>query len=242
MNSILSGNKKIHVLTDMDEVLVNISPKWIMNVYNHPQLDGKFNREKVDSLLDYYDDFIEALLLRDEYYIEKWLEIEDESAKALCRNIYEQDNTFYDDLGATHLANELRFALARGAITLTVISHCVNEQSAASKKKKKKKFFDGLTVEFICVPLNEKKSDEVIARKLNYQVFIDDMVKNAEDIMTLTGAPDKNFMVPYLGYNMVDLASFADRIDDSKGKVLVSAVKELDMLEEIAEKKNPKTE
>ena len=219
----------VNMLVDMDEVLVNISPKWIMRIYNNPDYDGFANKKKVDTVLDEIGDYQETLLLRDSYYIEKWLEISDPEAIQACRDVFDKDPDYYQDLNPTNFAQELRLALSSGKITVTVISHCVNTASVDSKSKWLKNFFGELPYKFYPVDLNTSKGDVVIANNISYNVFIDDMVKNIIDVATKTGNNDREFLLPRLGYNQMEInEKLVDNpILEGKGKFMVFDTAEL---------------
>jgi 5'(3')-deoxyribonucleotidase len=233
----IKSSKKVDIAVDMDEVLVNISPKWIMDVYNHPGMDGKFNKEKVEAMLTSFDEYIECFLLRDSYYIEKWLEITDPEAIKLCRSIYDDNEDFYDGLPPTYLTRELKVLMATGRTNVTIVSHCVNEKSITSKRKWISYTFPDLEIKFIPVPLGTKKSDAMKANNVIFDVFIDDMTKNIRDVAENLGSPEKEFLIPSLGYNQEDVLNLGlDETLNDKGVFLLHETAELQKLAEIVSK------
>ena len=70
-----------------------------------------------------------------------------------------------------------------------------------------------------------------------FDVFIDDMTKNIRDVAENLGSPEKEFLIPSLGYNQEDVLNLGlDETLNDKGVFLLHETAELQKLAEIVSK------
>jgi len=168
------------VITDLDEVCVNITIKWARKAFE-AGLIKKLPSDK-------------TIIARKHYYIQNLLGIDQDKALALYRT-----SDYYDDLEPTRLGKGLMTAASLGQIHLVILSHCTPEVEA-SKKRFCKKYFPGVLL--ILVPEDVKKSKAIHDNDLNrYNLFIDDSPPVLKDIIVNTASQGKEFLCPRYGYN-----------------------------------------
>lgn len=180
--------KKI-VVSDMDEVIVNITPKWASMIVDH------MTHSKVST-----DE--QSVLNREKYYLTDWLGFADNdfALKLMC----EQGDTFYDDLELTPMGRGLAQSLEQGILDeLVILSHSPAEMNNTSKIRFVQKHFPADKTRLLLVDLNSSKADAINEHGIAYTTFIDDRLDIVQDVVANTDSNNKEFMMPELGYNKV---------------------------------------
>lgn len=186
---------------DMDECLVNISPKWMKKCYDN----GVYDKQVP------YDTVLE----RKHYSLEKAFAMNDEK-KFL--SLYFDDDSFYDDLLPTPLLKGLVFTghLNERALSKVIIVSKTDNELSAPVNISKKIFFKkhiennlkalNVETELVLVPANGSKRDYIEKVTDRMDLLVDDSLSNIIDIITkcpTRGVPKvfpKVVMVPALGY------------------------------------------
>lgn len=203
----LRDGRNLIVATDMDEVLTDICPTWVeFMISNQKAFSKHFDLERFEGKSK--EEIREMVMNREVPYIDKWLKTSTEVPKVIEDLFYAMytRNDFYSYCKPTKFAFYLKDMLNRGLIKeLYVISHTM-EGNKASKDKWLNDFFGSKNVKFICVPFGPgvpyiSKADVINQEKIEYDVFIDDGVKNIIDVMKNTFSVGKEFLMPKLNYN-----------------------------------------
>lgn len=209
LSTFYSNPDKNIMIADMDEILVNISPKWVGLMYKEKDYFSKYFN------LD--DDYIAArdylrVLYRPVFYLDGWLTKKDvdknteEYHQAINHfmDIYDND-TFYDDLGETILADSLRTALSSNRLNkLYIVSRCT-PNNIDSKKRFISRIYEGQLnkISFWNVDSNDQKSD--VIKNFNdldkVAALYEDENKNIADILTNTPLNTIKVYSPDFGYN-----------------------------------------
>lgn len=192
-----SSTPKI-VVSDMDEVLVNITPKWSKMIIEHmedPIVDP-------NNLPDFIPDYDQYVLNRSEYYLYNWLGFKDNefALSLMC----EQGDTFYDDLELTPMGKSLVASLEQGILDqLVILSHTPEAMNNTSKINFIKRHFPVDKVRLLLVDLKKSKADAINEHQIPYTTFIDDRLDIVQDVFENTDSGNKEFIMPKLGYNEV---------------------------------------
>lgn len=207
---IIGDNLSVHlneriIVTDMDEVLINISFKWYQLI-----------RKDWDYFKEYFKDYGELnepeVLQRNIYILSDWLkkdEIEKLPEEVIERfmNLYE-DTDFYDlDFNQlTPMGNGI-IAMAKESYVkkIYIISRTTSNRTAQYKARLFKKVFARADdkIEMILVPNNVSKSSIINDNKINYTTYIEDNLNEIEDVVLNTNVLLKEIMIPVLGYNNI---------------------------------------
>jgi len=192
--------KKRVIVADMDEVIVNIVPLWVYTaIVNKPMLEEYFDLD-----INYSP---EMVLQRETYLIQEWLKRKDvgevpKSIMAIFNSLYCKDKNFYAKCPPTPMAMGLRESLNHDVLEkLYIVTHCFEGTEEWKRDWLINFFGTDDRIVFVPVPLSEKKSDAFKELEIEYDVFIDDSLKNIKDVMENTNSFDKEFMIPKLGYN-----------------------------------------
>jgi len=216
----VSGN----FVFDMDEVLVDISP---MN-YNYIRMNW---RKYSLWFKDLGPMTAEQVLSRPEFYVDLWLLKDsinesperDSTISFIKKNIFKDffSQDIYSKLEPTEFARKTimnkSFIEHNRVNKVYILTRVVNDEMIAFKKKFVKKWFDHPKVELIIVNLNEKKSDVLKRNNVNWNIFVDDELKNIIDFVEAYDIKGKEFLIPKTGYNKMPLA--LDLIIKEKGGV-----------------------
>jgi hypothetical protein len=199
----MPGNRKL-LVADMDDVLVNCTPKWVRKATQDPeigQLPG------VAALAARGGSLRDATMGRPAYYLQKWLSVP-AYADGRFNALYREDPSFYDGLPPTPFAESVRLALAGfgGAVehvhvvTLTMGGgDPVNE----SKVRWLESFFEGHRgkVTFHLTPPGVKKSEVMLRHCQEPDAFADDSLGNVADVLLVEKVRPKQILIPKMGHN-----------------------------------------
>ncbi len=217
MNTFYSNTDKRILVADVDEIIVNITPKWVKRIYEHRDyFDQVFN---LDEKYVYEDQYLKVLY-RPDYFINNWL-LKPELRSSITRKqkiniikhmneIYDTED-FYDDLEPTSLgmtlANILNYNAKDLVDKLVIISKVVGDKSADSKVRFLKELFTGNNnkVDIYLVDNNEKKSDalKVLKEKeLNSIASVyEDEPSNIADLVMNGNLNNTQIYMPSFNYN-----------------------------------------
>jgi hypothetical protein len=216
----LSGN----FIIDMDEVLVNISPgqyraireNWLR--YNRffndlgPLKDKEILNRPTFKLVDW--------LLKDEYLnSENAISVKEFLHKMICIDYFSTD--LYANMQPTNFARKTvmnkAFIEHIRVKKVYILTRYIDEKMLESKKKFVKKYFKHSKIELIAVQLNEKKSDYIKKLNIDWNIFIDDEIKNIADFAENLNIEGKEFLIPKFGYN--EMPEILDILIKGKGAV-----------------------
>lgn len=189
-------------VTDMDEVLVNISPKTFQLIRKNENFFNKYlNLDRVYTT--------QEILLRDTFHMEKWLareEYKDNIPKECSDKFYSlfDDDTFYDDLIQTRVCDNLNdFANSKTCEKLIIASHCVGENQTKSKIKFLKRVFGkNPKIQFMPIDISVSKSKAIMDNNIKWNTFIDDNLDVIYDVIRNTESFGNEIIIPQLGYNL----------------------------------------
>jgi hypothetical protein len=194
--TIKDDRRNVVVVTDMDEVLVNISPKWYRKVRENWNIFAPYFRDLGD-LTDL------QVLQRPIYLMNDWLK-KDEIPK-LPEEIVEaylslyRDNNFYEDLHPTAFGKGIGVLSRQNFLEkIYIVSHTV-KGGEDSKVQFFRKWFNHPKIELVMLPTSTPKSEYI--KGIAYNTFIDDSPAVMYDVIKNTSSFLKEFMIPQLGYN-----------------------------------------
>jgi len=221
VDKIISNGKKL-IISDLDECLVNITPKWILIGKELGIFSPEITSEDIFNRKHYYiSDFIDWERIKG-HIKDKSIKNKDDLAKI----IYNQKG-FYDDLAPTKLGIALSRFLDNKLIDLVIISHHSCEKSRDSKIDFIKKYFP--SCQYYIINTNQRKSWIVNGQKLNdYTTFIDDSLINIYDMIVNSNSVGKEFIIPKYGYNDVFYIDENNKAEDKNPTKL-----DIDMLDMI---------
>ena len=220
LSQVQSNTYKDIVVLDVDEVIVNITPKWVYKIYQHKEDFTEFF-----DLSQPYDPSKEQdalrVLYRNNYYLDHWLLKDEIDPATIHRPTYEKvvekmidlynvDN-FYDDLKPTPLVNGLLSALSKKKQILSkiiIISKVAGEHSEASKTRFLKETFSSYMdkVDIYYVDKKEKKSDVLKAlpkdEKERIAAVYEDYNNNIVDLLTNGDLRTVQIFSPSFRYNL----------------------------------------
>lgn len=204
---------KKSIFLDCDEVLCNISPKWIKLIYD--------NREYFDKVLnlkesfnfynkkDYYD-----VLMRKDYFIEDYIEFKDEfkddevTKRVVIDKIYDlyYDPMFYIDLKPTGYGSTISKACLHDSLIKKIY---IVTKSTAYNFKSKKYFLEKLfkpvigKLEIIDIKVDEDKSNFIKEFQQDLCLIAEDNLDNVIEIFNnCENISDCFIQIPALGYNL----------------------------------------
>ena len=193
-----------HVIaTDCDEVLVNITDKWIMKCLAHRELRDYFS----DGHLKFTQ---KNALLRDTYYVHDWLGVEDPAHRDLIQSLYFDDELFYDDLRpASYLQSLLRCTDVVSDIH--VITSCGPTDSNPATSSKRRFLEQHLVnavptstkVHLHFLPTHVKKGAYMAAQGIRFSSYADDLPSHLAEVAQTALTRNFELMMPGCGYNIL---------------------------------------
>lgn len=199
-----------NLIFDMDEVLFNISPY----VYKKARLNwSEFFPyfKNIGPLTD------EEILNRDTFEIIEWLlkdEFRGEQYKVLrealsnIRNRICFGKEIYDNINPTPLCRQTLLSpefMSNSAVkSCTIITryHTGNEPFKEAKENLFKKYFSNeRKIKMICVDGSKKKSEALKEAGIDWSLFVDDEIKNIQDVAENFDLNRREFLIPKFGYN-----------------------------------------
>ncbi len=189
---------------DVDDVLVNITPKWVGKALAHPEMKrvGRFPHLPSDRA-----SLRRLVLGRDMYDLPSWLGIPGPMIQEFLL-IYANDENFYDDLPPTPMAESVRLSLQLPHITgrVHVISQvmAIGSGGANASKERWLKWLLEPSLNPVSIHFtlpSEKKSDVLRKHCPEPDTFVDDSMKNVLDVLTSKGVSPKQVLLPKMGHN-----------------------------------------
>ena len=187
------------IVTDIDEVVFNITPKWTKRIMHNTMLLQRIrNLEPVYAYNNSFEDLYKSTQERLEYDLCNWLQLP-RVARALAFTLYADDEKFYHDLPLTKFGwNLLSGGKHRKIIFL---SHILGRPCDDSKKEMIYHHFKNCDIEYYTLFNGFSKGDKINEVCPNFSVFIDDLPANLLDVMEKCGDEKKKFLFPLKGYN-----------------------------------------
>lgn len=201
----INGTNRFIIVSDFDEVIMNISDKWFSKIRLNPTLTPYTNQKFVQKLWDKIGTFT----YRDDYYLNKYLKIDKPEHAELMLAEYFNDNTFYDDLGftpfsdsfigQTEVIEEFHILTHAGA---ECTEHPVNESKLRAIERFKNHIglhYSKLHVHLI--PANQSKGEFLKEKGIKFNTFIDDHIPNLVSVAKHVEDNGYELMMPVYGYN-----------------------------------------
>jgi hypothetical protein len=210
---------------DMDEVLVDISPEqylairmnWVKYHRWFKDLGPLTEKQVLERPLFKINEW----LLKDEYKknpkdMEKTLEL---THREITKDFFSTD--LYSNLVPTPMARKTlmnrMFIDSNRVGKVYILTRYVDEKMLKSKKKFIKRYFNHPKVEMLAVRMDEKKTDIIKKNNIQWNILIDDEIKNIRDFAENLDISGKEFLIPALGYNEMPLV--LDILIKEKGAV-----------------------
>lgn len=199
-----------NLVVDCDEILYNISPKWCKKMYEMKDIFEPYMRMDIlQRAIEEGEDFENAILSRDKFYLNQWLKKEDveipDDINQKFMDIYNQPD-FYDDLKPTAMAIGIsRLSYCPNVKKVYIITRHGHNGSKDSKLRAVKGLFPSNKLEIRFVGTGEKKSDAIKDIDLTNGFIFEDEMSNVKDyLVNGKNVTHCNICVPILGYNMPD--------------------------------------
>lgn len=196
----VNGNNKFVVATDCDDVLVDISNKWMSKIMNDHIL-----RDYITTA--HHEVIALNATLRSTYYINDWLGIADPGHVKRMLDLYFNDPTFYDDLAPLPYARAL-LGMAGMLETIHVVTSCgetVDDPVNNSKKRFLARLFSEfppeVEVKFHLLPSSIKKGQYMKDKGITFNTFVDDHVKNIINVIECIEGTKPEILMPVYGWN-----------------------------------------
>lgn len=215
---------------DFDDVLVYLSKKMYSNIRENWRLykeyfwdPGELTNEEIQSRQFYY---------MNEWLIhKKYIDLEPGQYSTICLKTWELfvktffcRNDIYDDLKPTEFARKTLmnplFIDSNIVSKVYILSRNITLSQSDSKKRFIEKYFNHPKISYINVTTNESKADVLIKNNIDFDVFIDDELKNIRDVVEKFkgNIKGKEFIIPHYGYND-DLKEIRNLIEEQQGSV-----------------------
>jgi hypothetical protein len=207
----ISGN----FIFDMDEVLVDISPSFYRSIrFNWRKYNRWFN--------DLGPKDKKEIINRPVFEIDQWLLkdsikklsqdkkelITNDIKKLIFGDFFSQDIYYFlepTEFARKTIMNKSFIEHAR-VNKIYILTRCVGTLMVKYKKNFVKKWFNHPKVELIIVDIDEKKSDVIKKLSINWNLFVDDEIRNIADFAENFNIEGKEFLIPATGYNKMPLA------------------------------------
>ena len=215
-NQFTYNTDKNEIIVDMDGVLCHIDTKWVGKMHEPANFDyfNKFLRLSKDFDPRLHD---VTVFSRPDFYLDKWLVRKDifdkfsdsevTEMRERMMSLYNDDDTFYDNLFPTDLGKAIAFTLKQPILKKVTVVSRVTSNNTASKERFIKKLFTGSMnkVDIYFVEKNEKKSD--VINNLNgskINAYYEDEISNVDDVIrNCKDFKDSQLFIPSYGYNTV---------------------------------------
>lgn len=202
-----------NIITDVDEILVCISPKWCRKLLEKRELFRPyFKVEILEEVEDNEYEFNKLVFSRPEFYMNKWLARENIEIPVEILKAYldlHSDPFFYTDLEPTPVAVALsNLVKLKEVKKIYVISRqASNNSSTNSKLNLINSLFPSNKLEIRFIENNGKalKSEAIKDINIEHGFIFEDEISNIDDY--LTNSPNiKNctFYMPQYGYNIAN--------------------------------------
>lgn len=187
------------IISDIDEVVFNITPKWTQRIMHNVMLFQRIrNYEPIFAYNKSFDELYKSTQERPEYDLCNWLMLP-RRARALAYTLYADDEKFYHDLPLTKFGTNLLSGGKHRKIIF--LSHILGRPCDESKKEMIFHHFKNCDIEYYTLFNGFSKGDKINEICPDFSVFIDDHPDNIKDVMEKCGDEKKKFLFPLKGYN-----------------------------------------
>jgi len=202
------------IVTDIDEVVFNITPKWTQRIIHNPMLFQRIrNMEPMYAYNNGFEELYKATQERPEYDLCNWLKLP-RIARALAFTLYADDERFYHDIPLTKFGMNLLSGGKHRKIIF--LSHILGRPCDDSKKEMIHHYFKNCDIEYYTLFNGFSKGDKINEVCPNFSVFIDDLPANLLDVMDKCGDEKKKFLFPLKGYNARIIEESEKLVKDKK--------------------------
>ena len=201
----INNDNRFVIATDCDDVLVNISDKWIMKATKHPELKHYF--ENTESVFEKFGSF----LMRDQYYIFDAFGVMDPEHQKIFNSLYFDDPKFYDDLLPLPFMKTLKamndYTLGTIHVVTTSGETLPSLKIPANISKAKwllRHFSDvnpAITVQFHFLEFGKGKGAYMQEQGIVFNTFVDDFSNNVVEVINSTPYSGYEIMIPAYGHN-----------------------------------------
>lgn len=197
----VNTDNKFVIATDCDDVLVNISDKWINKAINHPVI-GKYFKDSNFSLFGTH-------LMRDHYYILESFGVTDPEHCKIFNDLYFQDPEFYDNLLPLPFMNSLKamndYSIGRIAVVTTSGETKPSLPCNISKAKWLLRHFKdvnpAIEVSIHFLEAGKGKGEYMWENNIVFNTFVDDAMSNVIEVINSTPYSGYEIMIPAYGHN-----------------------------------------
>lgn len=216
----MNNNNRFVLAVDCDEVLVNITPKWVDRFINSKEAISHFDEETINKIKEIQPND------RHTYYIHEWLDISNHGALLEAKyNMYYDDPHFYDDLTPTPYFESIKILLQSNLIEeLHIVTSCKDENLPATKSKRDfllkqlKPHKNDANFSFYFLDSKTSKSKCINDNDIAFHSFVDDHLGNIIDVIeNVPHSSYKEFLIPLYGYNSIDKFEKAPFYEMTKG-------------------------
>ena len=201
--NVVNESDRFTLVLDCDDLLVDISTKWCKKI-------------KQNSTLSHYiSDTTEVVEMRDTYYLNNWLKIENEHTAEFL-SLYYDDATFYDDLIPSPIMNSILNILDY-VEEIHILTNCGSDLSAPVNKSKlkwlKAHFANKVSsvnpsqsvkfkVHAITSDYKDGKGGFLRDNNISFNTFADDSLENIYSVMEHVQHVNKyEILLPVYGFN-----------------------------------------
>lgn len=198
--------KECIIVSDFDDVLTYIAPKWFKKIMENKEYFKKF----LNLPENFSPNQANNILYRNEFYLDRFLlkklpfdEKELEECFKKLNDIYIEDPNFYDDLLPSAIARSLSITLGQSMVKkLYIVTRSVESNFDSKQALIQRMFASNMNkVEVVFIDKNEKKSD-FIKTLSRVDLLIDDELKNIYDILeNCENVRNADIYIPSMGYN-----------------------------------------
>ena len=201
------------IVCDIDEVIVNISPKWVHKAIHDKACLLRIRNQ--DVLITHRDtpDKLNALVLdRLNYNLIEWLKLPSSVHKHFI-NLYAKDGIFYEGLSLTKFAYGL--LSTPQARHVVFISHVISDETEESKRNFMRRYFKNIDYELHTIPRDKKKSEVIASICPNFDVCVDDDVDNLIDMAQYI-KEGGYLLAPNTGYTLANVYRLEPIVKEKK--------------------------
>lgn len=202
--STVNKDNKYCIATDCDDVLVNITDKWILSAHRWiPEM-----RPFIDPFMDTYNKY-GTFLIRSEYYLLDYLGVKDEALRTRFNNLYFNDPFFYDNLQPLPFMRSLKNMRDTVIGTIHVVTTAGESTPTLPANISKAKWLlrhfkdvdSNINVNFHFLDFNKGKGEYMVENNISFNTFIDDSSKNITEVINSTPYSNYEIMIPAYGFN-----------------------------------------
>lgn len=210
------------IVSDMDETLVNITPKWIKLIAENIDAYSDVMIKPSDKALELLIKYPESILLRDKYPLTDFFRMREDlvdveqSKKELNDRFLEllSDEDFYLDipLNPFGVGSAMAIATKDKVDKFIILTHSPNDIMDKAKVKFVEKHFNDPKVELVPLRFNEKKSDYL--NSIEFGTFADDSFSVIMDVLENDKESGHEIIVPNFIYNLKPTIEHFDKIKE----------------------------